>query len=204
METFLNTLSGLPDLLIYFLLALSAYVENLVPPIPGDTITAFGAFLVGTGRLNFFGVYFSTTLGSLLGFLTLFCGGGYLGRRFFFEKDYRFFRAKDILKAEAWFVRYGYLLIALNRFFPGIRSAVSLAAGISRLRAVLVAPLALLSCAVWNLIWIMVGHALGSHWDLALSKFSMVVSRYNITVAILAALFLLFWLVRKRGRNRCC
>jgi membrane protein DedA with SNARE-associated domain len=71
-EKFLYSLSDLPDLLVYFLLALSAYVENLVPPIPGDTITAFGAFLVGTGRLDFFGVFLSTTLGSLLGFLTLF------------------------------------------------------------------------------------------------------------------------------------
>jgi membrane protein DedA with SNARE-associated domain len=43
-EKFLNELRSLPDLLIYFLLGLSAFVENLVPPIPGDTITAFGAF----------------------------------------------------------------------------------------------------------------------------------------------------------------
>jgi membrane protein DedA with SNARE-associated domain len=202
-ERFLNNLSSLPDFLIYLLLALSAYVENLVPPIPGDTITAFGAFLVGTGRLNFFGVYLSTTLGSLLGFLTLFWGGSYLGRHFLIEKDYRFFSAKDIVKAETWFARYGYLLIALNRFIPGVRSAVSLAAGISQLRTALVAPLALLSCAVWNLTWIMVGHSLGTHWDLVKSKFSMVMVRYNIMVAILAALFLLFWLVKKRVRKGC-
>jgi len=200
-ERFLYSLSDLPDVLVYFLLALSAYVENLVPPIPGDTITAFGAFLVGTGRLDFFWVFLSTTLGSLLGFLTLFWCGRYLGRRFFFERDYRFFRAKDILRAEAWFIRYGYLMIVLNRFLPGIRSAVSLAAGITGLRGVWVAPLAFASCAFWNLIWIMVGHTLGTHWDLVQSKFSMLMWRYNIMVAVLLALFLLFWLVRKRLRN---
>jgi membrane protein DedA with SNARE-associated domain len=200
-EKILDTINRLPDLLIYFFLAASAYVENLVPPIPGDTITALGAFLVGTGRLTFFGVFLSTTVGSLLGFLTLFWIGGYLGRRFFFRKDYRFFRAKDILKAEVWFVRYGYWLIALNRFLPGIRSAVSLAAGISSLRAAWVAPLALLSCAVWNLIWIMVGHGLGTHWELVQSKFSTLMWRYNVIAVILVALFLLFWLVRKRVRD---
>ena len=77
-ERFLNCLETLPDFLIYLFLWLSAFVENLFPPIPGDTITAFGALLVGIGGLNFFGVYFSTTLGSLLGFLCLFRVGGYL------------------------------------------------------------------------------------------------------------------------------
>ena len=84
-DKFLNELRSLPDTLIYFFLALSAFVENLVPPIPGDTITAFGAFLVGVGKLSFVGVYISTTLGSSLGFLTLFWLGGFLGRHFFIE-----------------------------------------------------------------------------------------------------------------------
>ena len=202
METFLNTLNALPDYLIYFSLALSAYVENIFPPIPGDTITAFGAFLVGTGKLNFFGVYLSTTVGSLMGFLSLFWLGGYLGRHFFIEKDYRFFKAKDILKAEAWFSRYGYFLIAMNRFFPGVRSAVSLAAGISRLKAAWVAALALLSCAAWNLIWILLGNSLGTHWDIVESKFSVIMKRYNVTMAILLAVILLLWFAGTRIRKR--
>ena len=202
METFLNTLNALPDYLIYFSLALSAYVENIFPPIPGDTITAFGAFLVGTGKLNFFGVYLSTTVGSLMGFLSLFWLGGYLGRHFFIEKDYRFFKAKDILKAEAWFSRYGYFLIAMNRFLPGVRSAVSLSAGITRLKASSVAPLAFLSCALWNLIWILMGHTLGTHWEIVESKFTLIMKRYNLTMAILIALILFFWFLGKRIRKK--
>ncbi|MFO7461118.1 MAG: DedA family protein [Desulfatiglandales bacterium] len=203
MEKLLDTIADLPDLLVYFILAVSAFVENLVPPIPGDTITAFGAFLDGTGRLSFFGVFLSTTVGSLLGFLTLFWGSRYLGRRFFFQKDYRFFRAKDILRAEAWFIRYGYLLIALNRFLPGVRSAVSLAAGFSGLKPAWVAPLALLSCALWNLVWILGGQTLGTHWELVQSRFSTLMWRYNLMVGIFLALFLFVWLVRKRARNGC-
>ena len=99
-ETFLNYLNSLPDGLIYLLLGVSAFVENIFPPIPGDTITAFGAFLVGIGRLDLVGVYTTTTLGSLAGFMSLFGIGRYLGRRFFMEKDYRFFKAEDLRKAE--------------------------------------------------------------------------------------------------------
>ena len=202
MEGFLDLLNTLPDFLIYFSLALSAYVENIFPPIPGDTITLFGAFLVGTGKLNFSGVYLSTTIGSLMGFLTLFWLGGYLGRRFFIEKDYRFFKAEDILKAEAWFARYGYFLIAMNRFLPGVRSAISLSAGITRLKASYVAPLALVSCAVWNLIWILMGHTLGTHWGIVESKFSVIMKRYNVTMVVLLALILLFWFAGKRFRKK--
>jgi membrane protein DedA with SNARE-associated domain len=201
-EKFLNELRSLPDFLIYFFLGLSAFVENLVPPIPGDTITAFGAFLVGAGRLSFAGVYISTTVGSLLGFLTLFWVGGFLGRHFFIERDYRFLRAKDIIKAEEWFGRYGYFLILFNRFMPGIRSAISLAAGISRFRTLPVAVLSFLSCAAWNLIWIFMGHTLGAHWETVEKKMGDFMIRYNIAMIILLALVVLFFIFKKRLRRK--
>ena len=128
-EKFFHLLNTLPDFLVYLLLGLSAFVENIFPPIPGDTITAFGAFLVGTGRLGFFWVYISTTMGSLFGFMFLFWVGSYLGRRFFIEKDYRLIKAKQIIKAEDWYRKHGYLLIGINRFLPGIRSVISVAGG---------------------------------------------------------------------------
>ena len=201
-EKLLNELRSLPDFLIYFFLGLSAFVENLVPPIPGDTITAFGAFLVGVGKLSFVGVYISTTIGSLLGFLCLFWVGGFLGRRFFIERDFRFLRAKDIIKAEEWFGRYGYFLILCNRFMPGIRSAVALAAGMSRFRTLPVMLLSLLSCAAWNLIWIFMGHTLGTHWETVEEKMGDFLVRYNVAMIIVIALVVLFFLFKKRFRKK--
>jgi len=125
MDIFLEYLHSLPDGLIYLFLGISAFVENLFPPIPGDTVTAFGAFLVGVGRLDFFLVYLSTTFGSLLGFMSLFWVGGYLGRRFFLERDYRFLKAEKIVRAEVWFRKYGYFVIALNRW--GVESDLDIA-----------------------------------------------------------------------------
>ncbi len=194
-------LKSLPDFLIYLFLGLSAFLENLFPPIPGDTVTVFGAFLVGVGRLNLAGVYASTTLGSLLGFLTLFWLGRYLGQRFFIRRDFRFLKAKDIIRAQLWFERYGYLLIALNRFLPGIRSALSLAGGLSQLRLMWVAILALASASVWNLIWILLGYTLGTHWEVVEETIRAVVFRYNIAVLILFALLALFLFIRKRTRQ---
>lgn len=194
-------LDKLPDTLIYFLLGASAFVENVFPPIPGDTITAFGAFLVGTERLDFFGVYLSTVVGSLIGFMFLFWVGGLLGRRFFLERDYWFFKAQDIIKAEAWFKKHGYLLILLNRFFPGVRSVISVAGGISRLKTKTVILLALVSCSVWNLIWIFFGYMLGSNWDVARDQMARIMGRYNLAVVILFVVVVLFFVVRKIVRK---
>ena len=201
MDIFLNYLHSLPDGLIYLLLGVSAYVENIFPPIPGDTITAFGAFLVGIGRLNFFGVYIATTLGSLLGFLSLFWIGTALGKRYFMEKDYRFLKAKDIIKAEEWFRKYGYFLIAFNRFLPGIRSAISVAGGISNLEGIKVSILAFLSCSVWNLIWILSGYLLGSHWETVRARMSAIMMRYNITIIVIFLLVILVIMIRKKFRS---
>jgi len=196
LDYFLNSLNSLPDFLIYFFLGLSAFVENVFPPIPGDTITAFGAFLVGTQRLHFMGVYSSTTLGSLAGFMFLFWIGGLLGRRFFIAKDYWFFKAEDIIKAEEWYRKHGYFLVLLNRFFPGIRSVISIAGGISKLRTFKVAWLALISAGVWNLIWITFGYMLGNNWETARDKMSYFLTRYNYAILILVGLVVVCVLVK--------
>ncbi len=201
LESFLRFLDTLPNALIYFLLGASAFVENVFPPIPGDTITAFGAFLVGAERLDFLGVYLSTVVGSLIGFMFLFWVGGLLGRRFFLERDYWFFKAQDIIKAETWFKKYGYLLILLNRFFPGVRSVISVAGGISRLKPHRVLLLALISCSIWNLIWIFFGYMLGSNWDVARDQMARIMGRYNLAVVILFGVVVLFFVVRKIVRK---
>lgn len=202
LDAFLTYLASLPPPLVYVFLGLSAFVENVFPPIPGDTITAFGAFLVGVKQLRFTWVYVSTTLGSLLGFLSLYWIGRQLGRRFFIDRNYRFIRAEEIVRAEEWFKRYGYFLILINRFLPGIRSAISLSGGISGLRFFRVALLALMSCAVWNGIWILFGYFVGSNWEVLRSEMGRVMGRYNLAVAALMLLLVVVLVIKKVRRRR--
>ncbi len=206
LDAFLNFLDALPNALLYIMLGVSAFVENVFPPIPGDTITAFGAFLVGARRLSFLGVYAATTAGSLTGFMFLFWVGRLLGRHFFIERDYRFFRADDILRAEAWFQKYGYFLILLNRFFPGIRSVISIAGGISGLSVLRVALLAFISACVWNLIWIGAGYSIGANWDAVKQKMTILMFNYNIAILILfgiaAGAFAVRTAIKRRKRRR--
>lgn len=202
LDRFLDSLSLLPENLIYLVLGLSAFVENVFPPIPGDTITAFGAFLVGTERLHFFGVYLSTTLGSVVGFVFLFWIGSILGRRFFIERDYWFFKAEDIIRAEAWYRKYGYFLVLLNRFFPGIRSVISLAGGITGLRLLRVTLYALISAGVWNLIWISLGYVLGRNWETVRENLGHIMVRYNLAIFSVMGLAILILVVKRLKKKQ--
>jgi len=182
------------NVFLYFFLFASAVVENLFPPIPGDTITAFGAFLVGTGRLDYLMVYISTTLGSVVGFMALFMLGRFLEREFFINKNYKAFSAEAIVKAEEWFNRYGYFIVLANRFLPGIRSVISIVSGISRLKIHRVFLLSLLSASVWNLIWIQAGFMLGNNWDVVKEKIADIMKKYNIAAGIAIAVGVIAYL----------
>lgn len=210
MEQFINDIISflLPknDLFLYVFLFISAIIENLFPPIPGDTITIFGAFLVGTGRLSYLMVYTVTTLGSVTGFMLLVAVGRILEREFFMKKNYRFFSAESIVAAERWFERYGYFVVLANRFLPGVRSVISLVSGITRLNLLKVMLLALASASVWNLIWIQIGFVLGNNWQVVREKAGILIGRYNIAMGIIIALaavcFIIYKRVKKRGKQK--
>ena len=201
MEYLLNHIDKLPDYLVYLILGFSAFLENIFPPAPGDMIVAFGAFMVGAERLGFAGVFISTTLGSLMGFMTLFWLGGYLGRRFFIERDFFFFKKEDIVRTGNWFKKYGYFIITFNRFFPGVRSVISIAGGIYKLDRTRVFLLALFSAALWNIIWMGIGYTLGSKWEKVEAELQSIFARYNFVV--LSLLLVLFvYVIIKRNKQK--
>ena len=177
----MNHIEKLPDLLVYLILG-------------------FSAFLFGAERLGFVGVFISTTLGSLVGFMTLFWLGGYLGRRFFIERDFFFLKKEDIIRTGNWFKKYGYFIVAFNRFFPGVRSVISIAGGIYKLDRVKVVFLALLSAAMWNLIWISIGYILGSNWGTVENELKIIFARYNFVVFSLFLVLFIYVITRKNKK----
>ena len=206
MEAALNTcIANLPhnELVLYLILFASAVLENLFPPVPGDTITVIGAFFVGKGILSFPIVYAVTTFGSTCGFMILFYIGYFLEREFFMKKDFKFFSAKSLVSAEKWFEKYGYYVVLGNRFIPGLRSVVSIAAGITVLRPRRIFLFALISAAVWNFIWIYAGYSLGNNWEQVREKFTMIIGSYNIAaVSIMLAVIAGYIAVKKlKGRK---
>jgi len=179
----------------YVFLFFSSMAENLFPPLPGDTFVVLGAFLVGRGQLRFLPAYLATTAGSISGFMVLYFVGVRWGRGFFKKKGGQFFSEKNLFRMEQWFARYGYLVLAVNRFLSGFRGIVALGAGIVRMDVKIVLGLGLLSCLIWNGILMGVGIWLGENW-------AVIVRHYQLAVFVLIVLFLVFWWVKALLRRR--
>ena len=185
--------------LAYTLLFVSAFVENVFPPIPGDTVTVIGAYLVSTGKLHFWGVYVSTTLGSVVGFFTMYVIGLRVGTRILESKLLqKFFSVEKSDKVKAWFAKYGYWVIAANRFLSGTRSVISLFAGFFALRWLPVVLLSLLSAAVWNGLLIYGGYLLGVNWE----KIVYLIHQYNKFVLIISVLVIILVILLRVVRRR--
>lgn len=179
---------------LYLALFLSAYIENIFPPIPADTVTVFAAYLVGRSRQGAVEVFLATTAGSLAGFMTYYALGRLIHPDYFIRKNFRFLPAAQFRKAGVWFERYGLWVVLFNRFFSGIRAAVSLISGLYRLPWLRVLAAAGLGCSVWNGLLIWAGYALGANWRAVERLFA----RYNRVVLILAVSLAVAWLLRRR------
>ena len=175
MTKFLDWIDGLEEFWIYIAVLISSCIENMFTPMPGDTVTVFGAYLAGLGKANPAGVYAASTIGGTIGFMGLF----YMGR-FFIKKGERKgaflgIKLEGVEKAGKSFERWGYYLIVFNRFLYGIRFAVAIFAGISKLNPRKTAAAAFVSTALWNIILVYLGVTLGENWE----GFKEILWKYN-------------------------
>ncbi len=181
METFLQSLADSNPWWAYAMLFLSAFVENIFPPIPGDTVVLLGAYLVGRGILNSWQVYASTTAGSIAGFMGMYGIAYWIEWKVIEKYQPRWLSRTKIDRVESWFQRYGYWVILLNRFLSGVRSVISVVAGLSKLDARRVFLLGMISCMVWNALLIYAGALLGRNWQ----EIGEFLKMYNRVVIIL-------------------
>jgi membrane protein DedA with SNARE-associated domain len=200
LEYFEHLLNTISPMTAYLALGISAFLENVVPPIPGDTVVVFGAYMVSIGKLDFWGVYISTTLGSVVGFVTMYLAGWKFGRTFIQQRRLRekIFKAEDIKKVEVWFGKWGYWVIFANRFLSGTRSVISLFAGFFHLKIYYVFILGLISAAVWHAILIIAGILVGKNWHVI----STVVLRYNQFFLLLIIILITFFVIRRIKRRK--
>lgn len=172
------------EFIIYGILLVSAFIENLFPPFPGDTMTLAGAFLAGEGNIGYMGVLISATSGGLLGMLALFYLGRSKGREFFEHRDGNYFGRQALVKVESLFQKYGDSILLISRFLAGVRSAIAIAAGLGNVRPYRMAGLSLISFLLWNgmLVGLMV--VTKSNWEMI----KQITGQYTLMILALGAL----------------
>jgi len=198
MEGILHALEQASPFWAYVILFISAIIENIFPPLPGDTVILVGAYLVGRGLLSFWGVYISTTLGSVVGFMGIYGLAYWVERKIIEKYQPRWITRTHIDQVENWFRKYGYGVILLNRFLSGVRSVISLVAGLSKMKPLAVFSLSLISCAIWNGVLIYLGSIVGKNWG----KIIELLKVYNRVVLLVVILAIVIWLLYRFIRKR--
>ena len=122
-------------LLGYGMLTLAMLLENVVPPIPSEVILPLGGFLVQQGKLRMLPVILACLFGTVLG-AWFWYGIGRLINEQRLERwvarhgGWLGIGPESLASSRAWFVRHGAALVFWGRMVPGVRTLVSVPAGI--------------------------------------------------------------------------
>ena len=140
-----NFLTSIPDyislaveknsLIAYLTICLAMFLENIIPPIPSEIIMPLGGFFVYQQKLNFYILVLWGLLGTILGSLPWYFLGRLVNEKRlsnFLEKKGKYLgiSSNDLIKSKKWFERYGVSLVFWGRLVPGIRTLISVPAGI--------------------------------------------------------------------------
>jgi membrane protein DedA with SNARE-associated domain len=193
--------SGVVKSLGYPGVALLIALENVFPPIPSELVLPLTGFLVGRGEFSLMPALIAATVGSLVGALAIYGVGYVVGEdrvRAFIGKYGRYLLVgeDDLDRAHDWFERHGWLAVLLCRMVPGLRSVISLPAGVERMSIVPFVLLTTLGSAIWNGVLIGAGWWLGDQWDLV-SDYLEIVQYVIIGIAVVA----IGWFIVSRTRE---
>ncbi|GAB1360877.1 DedA family protein [Rhodobacter sp.] len=118
---------------------LAMFAENVFPPIPSEVIMPLGGFQVARGQLSLAGVILAGTAGATLGALFWYWVGLRLrpGRLMLLIRRHgrlMMLTPAEFRHANAWFRRHGHKAVFWGRLVPGLRSLISVPAGVTRMR----------------------------------------------------------------------
>jgi membrane protein DedA with SNARE-associated domain len=201
-EHLLESISSLSPFWIYIVLFFFSFLENVFPPSPADLVTVIGGSLIVSHSIDYIPTLLVTTLGSTAGFMVIYFIGAQFDKKVVRAGKIKFISVEALLKVENWFLKYGYFVILANRFLPGMRSVISLFAGLSELNIKKTALFASISALIWNAGIIYLGLLFGrnvKYADKLISTYSEIVA---IVLAVVLAIYLLRYFILRKRKNK--
>jgi membrane protein DedA with SNARE-associated domain len=144
-------------------------VENVFPPIPSEVIMPLAGYMVTQGKLSFLGIIIAGTIGSVLGALPLYYAGSRLEEERLKKLADRHGRwltisRRDMERAKRWFERHGGMAVLFCRLVPGVRSLISLPAGVEKMNLAVFLGYTAIGSAIWTALLASLGYFLGSNF----------------------------------------
>ncbi|MEA2707763.1 MAG: hypothetical protein QOF78_364 [Phycisphaerales bacterium] len=191
------------DSLGYAGLALMMFLENIFPPIPSELIMPLGGFVASQGKLSLPLVIAAGTIGSVVGQLPLYYLGNYLGKDRLMRMADKYGKwmtvsGADIENASKWFGRRGSTAVLICRLVPGVRSLISIPAGICGMGLPKFLLLSALGMGVWAGVLAFAGHLLGQNYE----KVERFLGPASKILLVVIAVALVAWIVIRKQRQR--
>jgi membrane protein DedA with SNARE-associated domain len=154
----------------YLGVALLMILENVIPAIPSELILPFAGFLVAKGDLNLVGVIASGSAGSTIGasawyILARAWGSSGIHRFVGVHGRWILLDVDDVRRAEAWFRRHQRRATFLGRLMPGVRSLISVPAGVSGMSVARFLTFTVAGTIVWTSALTLAGYFLADAYE---------------------------------------
>lgn len=203
MQSIIDWIVGLMEVLGAPGVGIAILLENLFPPIPSEVVLPLAGFTVAQGSLNLVNVFIWSVLGSVIGAYILYGVGAWLGlERLRKIADWMWLvRVSDVDKSMEFFHKHGKPSIFFGRLIPGIRSLISIPAGLDRMNLVMFGLWTTLGSGIWNAILIFLGLKLGENWEQA-TAWADTYSKVIYVVLILIILGFLAYFIRRAVKER--
>jgi membrane protein DedA with SNARE-associated domain len=188
----------------YLGIALLMFLENLFPPIPSEFIMPLAGYTANLpqSKLNIFGVFVAGLIGSVLGGIIWYYPGKLLGEERLYALADKYGKwitvsSKDIVKAKQWFNKQGNKAVFIGRLVPGVRTLISVPAGMSNMPLLPFIFYTTLGSALWVGLLTYTGYILGSQYKLV-EEYLAPVSKIVFGGLILA---FIFWLIKRKRKK---
>ena len=180
----------------YGAILLAMFLENLIPPIPSELIMPLGGFYVYQGQLDLLPVVLAGLIGTVLGALPWYGIGRLVNEERleqWLKKHGRWIGIKpqELARSRKWFNKYGVSLVFWGRLVPGIRTLISVPAGVELMP---LPPFLIWTTAgslIWTLFLTLTGFYLGDSYE----NIEKWISPFSSIFKIIIILFISFALI---------
>jgi membrane protein DedA with SNARE-associated domain len=200
----LAALQPLLDHYGYAALALLVALDNMLVPVPGQTLLIVAALYAGTGRMNIFAVAVVGWIAAIVGAEIAYVLGSHGGTRLI-HRFGRYVRLtpERYAKAEDFYRRRGAKVVVVARFIDVLRQTNGLLAGSNEMPHRRFSVWNAVGAAAWIAAWAALGYSAGTNIGplyrqaLRYQLFLLIAVVLVIVILVLRA----WWRARKRTRE---
>ena len=203
----LNSLSGLIINFIhatgYFGVFFFMLLNSALIPIPSEITVPFAGYLAQTGTFSFPFVVLAGAIGDLVGALIAYSIGYFLEETVILSLidkygKYILLSKHEYLRAVSLYKKYGSGITFFCRLLPGVRSFISVPAGLSEMKLWKFILFTFLGSLVWVSALTYVGYYLGSHWD----SIGPVYHKFQIVIVTVFVLLIAYYIYHKLKKGK--